>query len=146
MKFLADIMVCNLARWLRIFGFDTAYAEHGKKDSELIEQAQKEGRVFLTKDKKCGSKANVLVLKSASAVEQLKEIQKTFNISFSFPEKTRCAPCNGELEEVAREKAAEKVPPKTKSDKFWLCKSCGKVYWRGAHWKMIEKTIEELKE
>lgn len=144
MKFLADVMVANLARWLRIFGFDTACAKNDQKDRELVEIAHKEGRVLLTRDKKLANKPNSLLLKSTTVGEQLKEIQKGFNLQITFPAKTRCALCNGELNEVPCEKVADKVPEKTKSDKFWLCKSCGKVYWRGAHWKKIEEMADEL--
>jgi uncharacterized protein with PIN domain len=28
-------------------------------------------------------------------------------------------------------------------DVFWVCGSCGGVYWRGSHWDQIVSTIEE---
>ena len=28
-------------------------------------------------------------------------------------------------------------------DVFWMCGSCGGVYWRGSHWDQIASTIEE---
>lgn len=145
MKFLADVMVCNLARWLRIFGYDAACAGAAATDRELIETANREGRIFLTRDKKCASGRGVLVLQSTSVLEQLREIQKAFCLQIDFPKETRCAACNGELGKVEKEKIKEKVPAKNKSTQFWLCKSCGKAYWRGAHWKKIEEMVEALK-
>jgi uncharacterized protein with PIN domain len=138
-------MVCNLARWLRIFGFDTVCATHEMKDAKLIELAKKDKRILLTRDKKLMKHAEVLYLESTTVKEQLKQIAEIFSLAIEFPEKTRCALCNGELEKTSQEEVAEKIPKKNKSTQFWICKSCGKVYWRGSHWRRIEKMIEEIK-
>ncbi|MFQ6086405.1 MAG: Mut7-C RNAse domain-containing protein, partial [Candidatus Bathyarchaeia archaeon] len=29
---------------------------------------------------------------------------------------------------------------------FWECPGCGKVYWRGSHWRRIGKTLSQAKE
>ncbi|MCK4780850.1 MAG: DUF5615 family PIN-like protein, partial [Candidatus Lokiarchaeota archaeon] len=58
MKFLADSMLGKLARFLRIFGFDTIYAndliDYFKMDpvpdEKLIEYANKDDRIIITKD------------------------------------------------------------------------------------------------
>ena len=42
MKFLCDEMLGTLAKWLRIYGFDTFYANNEMNDDELIETAKKE--------------------------------------------------------------------------------------------------------
>ena len=28
-------------------------------------------------------------------------------------------------------------------EKFWKCPNCGQIYWQGAHWKQIIKTLNE---
>jgi len=44
-----------------------------------------------------------------------------------------------------REEVYDRVPPRTYEayDEFWVCGSCGKVYWRGSHWRNIVETVEE---
>ena len=145
MKFLADVMVCNLARWLRILGFDTTSANNKMSDNELLLIATKEQRILLTRDKKLGNRKNVYFLKSTTISEQLTELKKAFGLKIEFPKNTRCAVCNGELEQTTREKLEKKVPEKTKSNAFWVCKACGKAYWKGSHWKRIIGTLQKLR-
>ena len=60
---------------------------------------------------------------------------------------SRCPKCNATIEEVPKEEVADQIPEATSIyyDDFWRCQGCGKVYWRGAHWRRIEKTLEEAK-
>src|SRR4030088_148665 len=48
-RFLADSNVGRLARWLRAYGYDAAYAAH-VDDRQLIARALAEDRVLLTRD------------------------------------------------------------------------------------------------
>jgi uncharacterized protein with PIN domain len=51
MKFIADEMVGKLARWMRLAGCDTVY-RNPISDKELVEIAQRENRIILTRDRK----------------------------------------------------------------------------------------------
>ncbi|RLC68921.1 MAG: twitching motility protein PilT, partial [Chloroflexi bacterium] len=48
-RFIADVNVGRLAKWLRILGYDTLF-QRDLDDDELIRIAVREGRVLLTKD------------------------------------------------------------------------------------------------
>jgi uncharacterized protein with PIN domain len=63
-------------------------------------------------------------------------------------EKTRCPEDNYPLMRVNKERVKNKVPEAVYRlhDDFWLCEKCGKVYWVGSHWRMIEKTLSEARE
>jgi len=60
---------------------------------------------------------------------------------------SRCPKCNAELEAVAKDEVADEIPEATSRyySEFWKCMGCGKVYWQGAHWKKIEKTLEKAR-
>ena len=49
MKFMADVMLGRLAKWLRILGYDTAYIRN-IRDTELIRLSLAEFRMILTRD------------------------------------------------------------------------------------------------
>jgi len=51
MKFLCDQMLGTLAKWLRIYGFDTFYANYKISDEELIKISKDEKRVLISRDK-----------------------------------------------------------------------------------------------
>jgi len=50
-KFIADVMLGKLARWLRILGYDVAY-DPNADDEALVQRAVNEGRILLTKDRR----------------------------------------------------------------------------------------------
>lgn len=58
MKFIADMMLGRLARWLRLYGYDTRYGV--EDDDEIISIAKKEGRIILTRDFELVKKARKL--------------------------------------------------------------------------------------
>src|SRR5258708_2699425 len=114
-KFLADSMLGKLARWLIIMGYDAAYAEGvGKSDLELLEQAHREGRIFLTRDMKIPDVAGLrkIVVRTQRFEEQLKQIQQELALK---PDRkklfSRCTYCNVALEELPREAPLPLVPP-----------------------------------
>ncbi|MEM3610317.1 MAG: Mut7-C RNAse domain-containing protein, partial [Candidatus Anstonellales archaeon] len=55
-KFLCDIMLSNICRWLRILGIDSEMPKE-QDDDFIITYAFKTNRVLLTKDKELYNKA-----------------------------------------------------------------------------------------
>ena len=49
MKFIADSMLGDVARWLRMLGYDTLYSK-SIKDHEILIIAERDDRVILTRD------------------------------------------------------------------------------------------------
>ena len=82
MKFICDEMLGTLAKWLRIMGYDTAYAK-GMKDEEIILKAEKEERIVLTRDKMLARKAkNSLYIDERKLEEQIKKVMENFDLDF----------------------------------------------------------------
>src|SRR5213593_2834768 len=76
MKFIADVMVGKLARWLRVLGFDTAYSNQ-YDDDEIIRRANADHRVILTRDTRLVARKHngrCLLIDSGDYREQLRQI------------------------------------------------------------------------
>lgn len=145
MKFLADDMLGTLARWLRILGYNTSYPR--AKDDEMIEIAEKEGRVILTRDKKVAKRyKNSLYIESDKLDEQLEQVMCTFKLGIKNS-MTLCSICNVELEDVEKEEVKEKVPLRIYEfhEQFWHCPECGRYYWQGSHWERIMERVMRLR-
>jgi uncharacterized protein with PIN domain len=149
-KFLIDGMLGSLNRWLRICGFETEYIQNAP-DRELLETAESEGRVLLTRDRLLFRKALragqvAFLVEGEGDAEKLASVARRFGLDLGV-EMSRCARCGGILRRAAREEVRSRVPSGTYEayNEFWACGSCGKVYWRGSHWGNIVDTIAEAR-
>ncbi|HXS99301.1 MAG TPA: Mut7-C RNAse domain-containing protein [Elusimicrobiota bacterium] len=142
-RFLVDAMLGKLARWLVLLGYDAAFAGvDGRSDLELLRQAQREGRTFVTKDRRIPEVAGlpVIVLTGKDFEEQLRELALKPDPARLF---SRCTDCNVPLASLSREEALPLVPPKVKAldTPFWRCPKCGKLFWNGTHTDRIIATL-----
>jgi hypothetical protein len=152
MKFIADIMVGKLAKYLRMAGFDVIYINDAS-DDEIIKIARKTNRIVLTRDSlmlerkefKNGT-IKCLHIKDVKLKSQLEQVKSEFGLSLK-PNLIRCIECNKKLANVKKEDIKNKVPPyvyKTQEN-FLYCKNCDKYYWRGTHYNNIKNTFLDIK-
>lgn len=157
MRFIADRMLGRLSRWLRLFGYDTLeIRKQENEDDLLLELAEKERRILLSRDRMLIRKAikrgiAAYLVESSDIVEQLREIQREFNIKFE-PDMDRCSLCNSPIRKVEPDemeivKSKDYVYPATleSGTEFWICDKCGQVYWQGKHWENIKEIVRILK-
>jgi len=74
MKFIADVMVGKLARWLRVLEFDVAYSNQ-YDDDEIIRRANADHGVILTRDTRLAARKHngrCLLIDSGDYREQLR--------------------------------------------------------------------------
>jgi uncharacterized protein with PIN domain len=136
-RFVADVMVGRLARWLRILGYDVLY-DNSADDAELKRIAAAEGRVLLTRDREIAETKlpiRVHIVSHDDVASQLADIVEVFELDVESRLFTRCVLCNEPLIEAAREEVADAVPPYVLETvpTFARCPSCGKVYWPATH-------------
>ena len=151
--FIADSMLGDVARWLRLLGFDCIY-NTSLNDDDLLQIALKDQRILLTRDRVLHRRALLSGVKSlyfeaTDIVEVLKQISKELQLHLNFDEKaSRCPTCNSPLRRASKDEVSRKVPEGVlkRYDKFWVCSNaaCGKVYWIGSHWKTIKKVLSSL--
>jgi uncharacterized protein with PIN domain len=139
-------MLGSLAKWLRIFGFDTFYPDALMNDDHILEIAKCEKRLLISRDKELlmrGKKEQVKVLEiqTTSLTDQVKQVLNEIPID-AKKVLTRCILCNTVLDVVEKKEIKNHVPPKVfeTRDNFWRCSICNKYYWMGTHYEnMIEK-------
>jgi uncharacterized protein with PIN domain len=142
-RFVVDGMLGSLARWLRILGYDTDYANQ-RDDAELVRIARAENRVLLTRDRELAGRRGVqaLLVESQSLDDQLAQV----TVAFPLPAGTqpgRCPVCNSALIQVAPEEVADRVPVYVlkRHRHFQQCPGCDRVYWRGSHWRNMQARL-----
>jgi len=152
LKFIIDGMLGKLTRWLRMLGHDVEYAS-SMGDKELIQKAKKESRILLTRDvelyKQAITKgADAFLVENPNQTANLANLARRFKFKLEIDMRvSRCPKCNSRIEAVSKASIADKIPTSTSTnyEEFWQCQGCGQVYWRGAHWKRIDKTLDEAK-
>ncbi len=153
MKFLVDGMLGKLTRWLRMLGHNVKYSNK-LSDVQLLYIAKKEHRIPLTRDLELYQQATAKGIKAfyvdgQTEAERLAKLAKKFHISLEINMATsRCPKCNARVKPILKDKVADKVEKTTFAhyDKFWECQKCTQIYWQGAHWSRIRKTLETAKE
>ena len=143
-KFLADHMLGSLARWLRMMGYDTRYDKQ-LDDKDIAKAAREESRFILTRDQELSKEPGAFLVESDELEAQLKAVGEKFGLK-ADEAMIRCSACNGDLADLPKEAAKAEVPEGawTANDKFWKCTKCGKVYWKGTHWRGITERLKKL--
>lgn len=137
-RFLADVMLGRLARWLRIFGYDTAYLHRSEDDFLIYLILEDPKRILLTRDVELATTPlladnKAFLVKSTKLAEQIEELRTAFSIAPLKP--AMCAHCNRRLVTVEKERIVDAVPQYIllNRDSFWRCPLCERVYWEGTH-------------
>lgn len=151
MRFLFDEMLKRLCSWCRILGIESQFIA-GKSDSYLLGYAKKNELIMVTRDLqlslRCESNGvRCILIRSERIDEQIAQLLEESGAVVSFPDKTRCAFCNSELESVPKDTIKAKVPQNVyeNHEKFWICRECGKIYWEGGHWANIKRIYDKVK-
>ncbi len=148
-SFILDVHLGKLARYLRLLGFDVAYANHWD-DPEIVQRARKEQRIILTRDRGLLERKAVLLgylVESLDPEGQLQEVLDQFNLRRRLKPYSRCPLCGTPIEQVPKEAVLPSLPPRVarRYRKFYQCPSCGKVYWKGDHFRNLDALIQKAR-
>jgi hypothetical protein len=143
-RLLLDVMLGKLAVYLRVCGYDAAYAlDRGIEDDDrLATLAEGEGRRLLTRDVELAASVDGAVLVTALALDdQLAELREAgFDLEIADVP-TRCGRCNGVLDPVSSEVETPDYAPDSAETDCWRCRSCGQVFWKGSHYDRIDEAL-----
>lgn len=141
-KFLVDINLSKLARWMRVLGIDclieskeSQVLRSGKKGdfSMLFAQARSQNRVILTSSRQMRERASCpqsMLLNTSSLESELTRICDEFGIEIREARfLTVCGKCGGQIESVSIDDArlSGKFLPADRP--IFCCSSCLQPYW-----------------
>lgn len=146
-------MLGKLTRWLRMLGHDVKYSNK-LGDTQLITIAKTERRILLTRDLQLYRQATskgigTFYLGGKTEREKLAQLAERFKIELSMDMTTsRCPKCNTQVRSIPKDRVVDKVEKSTFEhyNEFWECPRCGQIYWQGAHWTRIRRTLEKATE
>ena len=148
MRFAADGHLGQLARFLRMLGYDTFY-DNEIDDEVLAAISYDENRILLTRDRGLLMRKSIrfgCLVRYREPIQQLQQVVHRYGLMALTSPFSRCMVCNGCLSSVPKEKVLDELEPKTKKyfNAFKQCDSCGKIYWAGSHRQHMGRFIEDL--
>ena len=147
-RFILDGHLGKLARMLRMLGFDSLYRPDFT-DVEIVDTSFREKRVILTRDVEL-LKANVVThgywVRAISPDRQVSEVLERFDLHSRIQPFKRCMVCNGLIMSVEKNAVIQSLPERVRErqDEFYKCDGCGKVYWKGTHYRDMMDQIQKL--
>lgn len=150
-RFVVDLNVGRLAKWLRVMGYDTVFPREGD-DNELVRIALREGRILVTRDAGLANRRavkrgqmRVVKIEGDDLRSQLRQMVRdlSLNLRGGF---SRCLQCNEPLRPVNKQEVAERVPSYVFEHhrQFMECCRCRRLYWRGTHWSNMALELERV--
>jgi len=144
--FLCDEMLGHLCRYLRAAGYDTLLASNGTSDAELLRQCRTEGRYFLTQDalirEHKAASGVALILPHVPLDKLAALVGAHYQLEWMAHAFSRCLLDNAPLV-AADATATARVPQDAKrpGEPLCHCPRCGRVYWRGSHYKRMKARL-----
>lgn len=147
-KFILDVHLGRLAKYLRLCGFDTLFSSF-YDDREIIDIALKEKRIILTRDKQLLKDKRVshgYWIRSQDHNEQLEEVFRRFDLKNRLDLFSRCISCNTPLEEVRKEEIQHRLLADTSRyfSKFTRCPVCDRIFWEGSHYDNMKVIVNNV--
>jgi uncharacterized protein len=148
-KFILDVHLGSLTRYMRMAGFDALYG-NDLMDDEIVKISTTDRRTILTKDRNLLKRNEVTHgywIRNVDLEEQLKEVIRRFNLEQRFNPFSRCIECNNLIEKVNKDDIEDEIPPKVRQyhKDFKKCRACGRIYWKGSHYEKMHSFIDKLK-
>ena len=154
-KFVVDGMLKKLAFNLRNVGLDATFAEETMKPREIVNLAETENRIILTRDTKlmnCRKSTLLIKITSSNPFSQLEQVLDLLEIHITKEDLlSRCVKCNAKdllwlsFDQAQETLKWEKVEDQSTQPKdFWQCQQCKQIYWEGGTFDRAQKMFQEL--
>lgn len=145
-RLLLDTMLGKLTTYLRMCGYDAAYAlDRGvEADDEVLALAKAEDRRIVTRDSVLAARdEDSILLTGLEITDQLRQVHAA-GLDLSLDEPTRCSNCNGRLDRVPDDAVMTDSVPNPAKQAVWRCRDCGQLFWKGSHWDDVAERLDTL--
>jgi uncharacterized protein len=148
-RFVLDVNLGGLARYLRLLGFDSEYG-NDLADEQLVEISRRARRVLLTRDVdllKRKALTHGYFVRSTDVQVQAVEVVKRLDLFQKIRPFVRCMSCNAELVPVPKELIENRLEERTRLyyNEFRICPGCDRLYWHGSHHAKLMRFIEMVR-
>ncbi|MEE4313098.1 MAG: Mut7-C RNAse domain-containing protein [Desulfofustis sp.] len=145
-RFLVDVNVGKLVRFLRMAGLDAAVASANQSIRDTAENAATDRRILLSRNRDLLKLRSVVfgrLVRNQDPTRQFTEVSLLFNLSSHYRPFSRCMACNGILHPVNKADILDRLEPLTIRyyHRFHQCGNCGRLYWRGSHHDHMVRTF-----
>ena len=144
---LLDVMLGKLARYLRMCGYDAAYAldSEVEADDELRAWAESDGRTLVTRNRQLAARTDGSVrIDARDVTDQLRELRAHgFELSLAT-RPARCGRCNGSVDGIDEDEPVPDYAPDPAETPCYRCRDCGQVFWKGSHWDDVRERLEHV--
>lgn len=146
LKFIGDVHLGRLCKYLRMLGFDTLYFKNYSVD-QLIDLSRQGRRILLSKDQKLAKHPKVnhwYWIRSSDPLEQIRDLYEKLDLASNIEPLIRCIKCNNEIISVPKKEILGKLQPRTAKyyQEFFQCPDCERIYWKGSHYEHMMEFIE----
>lgn len=138
--FIADCHLGKLAKYLRFMGYDTLFFTH-IEDNRLIQLANAQQRIILTRDRELSQRKNapVFFLDPVDLDAQMHCMIHRFDLQERTSHSRRCLLCNVGLKQIDKTQIAHRLPENVRETRehFEYCPACNRLYWHGNHYEKM---------
>ncbi len=144
-RFFVDEMLFDVAKYLRVMGYDARFPKPGTRDSVILRQL--DSRILITSDREFCQRATrkkkecIYIEVQDSFIKKLAKIFRRTGIRPNYKE-SRCPHCNVILKR-RRSDTLRGIEPIIKEEFQWVyvCPKCGHIYWKGKQWRSMTSRI-----
>jgi uncharacterized protein with PIN domain len=147
-RFVLDVHLGKLARYLRLLGFDTLY-ERDYADAVIASISVSQSRILLTRDKGLLKRKEVTRaywLRSTQPRAQIAEVVRVLDLRRGVELFTRCMVCNHTLQTVNEADVRDALPVGLRGQfgRVARCPGCERLYWPGSHYDRLAELVSSL--
>ncbi len=149
-RFVLDVNLGALARYLRLLGFDSEYS-NTSSDQRLAEITANDRRILLTRDVDLLKRKAVThgyFVRATDVRTQTVEVVRRLDLLDQIRPFVRCMNCNAELVPVPKEAIEHRLQERTRLyyNEFRICPGCDRLYWHGSHHDKLMQFIQTVRD
>lgn len=137
-SFVVDATLGQLAKYLRLAGFDTIYDPH-KPDALRLKKMASQRSYLLTRCnhiKRCIDSKKIIFIEYNDPMQQMRQLVKALGLQRDdLKPMSRCPVCNQKVESLSKDKVIGRVPDYIwqHQSNFSQCPFCQRIFWPGTH-------------